>query len=379
MQKTTNILLLIFTIICFAPLPAHSQNTVSAAEIYRIKIENKQDGTVSVKEIGSPTWEIAGRVIYPCHNVNNKGFTATKWATVGAVCASAVNAIHIKTGDNTPEDRGIVFSIVPKDMLNPPEYYNSFLSPDSSIYTDIPAGESIFGGGFSPFVGNPVSYIDLKGEPHPVRSGYVPKIGETIIIKTLEPLIFPTAIIFENRFGGKVTVDYGGEKKVVVGEVLKPVGGIGRFSGTQFIGSGRIRANHTGVIDISTSPLGKTGGFQIIPSAHGMSPEMSNARLLTQWMVVGPTSISGVSLEGHMPLFSNYLQPRFMPMDLDSPRFIDDLLARFIVDVRLEGSDEWQPMPRLWVDPDMSKPLPQWVFSALKNVTHIRILFPIEE
>jgi len=347
------------------------------AQLFRIAVENKRGGAVVVSRFPG-TWETVGRVLYPCQKVNEDAYTASKWAQAGAVAATAVNAIHIKTGVNPVNGKGVVFSLVPFDMTNPPEYYNSFLSPDSSIYTDIPAGERIFGGEWAPFVGNPVSYTEGSSEPERLPANYVPKLGHTIVISVERPQSYPRAIIFENKFGGRIYIDYTGSDQRVIGEVLKPVQGIGRFQGTQFSDSGRIRANHTGVIDVSTSPLGKVGGFQIIPSGHGMSSEMINARVLTQWMVIGPTSVFGRSLEGQPPFFSAYLRPRYKPMDLSSKQWYKDLQRRFLVDVKMNGSD-WQPMPRLYLDGDLRKQLPDWASTALKNVTHVRILFPVEE
>jgi len=89
---------------------------------------------------------------------------------------------------------------------------------------------------------------------------------------------YPSEIEFENRFGGFVTLKYPNGESKVVAQVLKPVEGVGRFGGSLYGNTGRIRANHTGVICIITSPHGQVGGFQILPDNHGMSPEMFNAR-----------------------------------------------------------------------------------------------------
>ena len=64
-------------------------------------------------------------------------------------------------------------------------------------------------------------------------------------------------------------------------------------------------------------------------------------------------------------------------MDVDDPDWIDELLGRFLVDVKLKGSDKWQPMPIYYLDGDMTKPFPDWANSALQDVTQIRILFPV--
>ncbi len=349
-------------------------------EAYRIEILNAADGPIKVSTNEGRTWSTAGKVIYPCNLVNNKAYTASKWAETGAVAATAVNAIHIKAGYNRSVDKGVVFSLLPKEFVSPPENYNSFLSPNSSIYTDIKAGEGLFGGGYAPFVGDPV-FISTSSDPVLKRmaDGYVPSVNDILTIKVMRPVRQPKAIVFENRFGGHIKVIYWNGDSMTIGEVLKPVQGIGRFTGTQFAPAGRIRANHTGVIDISTSGRGRTGGFQIIPANHGMSEEMVKARLMTQWMVVGPTSIFERSLEGARPLFSNYLQPSYRKMDLESETWTKDLLSRFLVDVKMKGSDKWVPMPAYSVDPDYSKDLPEWANSALQDVTHVRILFPVLE
>ena len=350
----------------------------SSVELFRIEIENSRDGLISVSHDGGASKEAVGRVIYPCARTNSRGYTASKWAKTGRVAATAVNAIHIKTGTNTREGRGVIFSIVPKEALDLPGNYNSYVSPNSSIYTAIQGGTSIFGGGYSPIVGNRVLFARAGSAESEVEEGYVPQLGDRMIILVERPLKYPREIIFENRFGGAVSVDYTGSQDIVIAEVLKPVQGIGRFGGGLYSSTGRIRANHTGVIDISTSPKGKVGGFQIIPSDHGMSPEMGNARLMTQWMVVGSTSIKGKPLEGLTPLFSSYLRPVYSPLNIDSDTIAQDLLERFIVQVKYTGKSRWEPMPRLWLDSDMSKPLPKWANSALKNVSHIRILFPVD-
>lgn len=373
---------LVLSLFCLAAIQQFCQANFSEPAYFRsshlIMIENEPGGRVMAVKNKSATWEILGNVTYPCRQVNPRGYTASKWAKPSAIAATSVNAIHIKTGDNTLEAKGMVFSVVPFEMTSPPSYYNSFLSPDSSIYTDIKAGSSVFGGVYSPFVGNPVFFQRGTAEAVILGEDYVPELGDRIIINVLKPFVYPSAIVFENREGGSVKAVFGGCQERVIGEVLKPVTGVGRFQGTQYTAPGRIRANHTGVIDVSTSPAKKIGGFQIIPSNHALSDEMGKARSMTQWMVIGPVASQDGFLEGMPPLFSSYLRPVYTDLDLDSKRWVSDLLDRFIVDVKLNGSNKWQPMPVSYIDPDLRKPLPEWTADALSAVTHIRILFPVE-
>ena len=152
-------------------------------------------------------------------------------------------------------------------------------------------------------------------------------------------------------------------------QVLRPVMGVGRFTGTQWNRTGRVRANHTGVIDISTSPMGVIGGFQIIPDNHAMSEEMLNARLLTQWMVIGPLNALSPSLEGVAPFFAGLFVPADKPAEPEDKDYGRTLLSRAIAQVRMNGKEEWETMPEVI----------ERVDDGLKDVRGLRILLPLED
>jgi hypothetical protein len=355
----------------------YKENNPKFVEMSRIRIFNVAGGTIEVSGNKGSTWEKIGSVLYPSDRVSNTGYTASRWIPEGNIAAVAVNAIHIKTDYNFADDRGVIFSLLPKDQLQVPEYYNSYISPDSSIYTDIKAGSLIFGGGHTPYVGNEVSTSDAKGKLTPVELGFEPKLGDVFVIIVNRPRKYPKEIVFENRFGGLITLKYTGGDKKVIGTVLRPVVGIGRFLGTKYAGIGRIRANHPGVLDVSTAPYGEVGGFQIIPAAHGMSDEMLTARMKTQWMVVGPVTATDPSPEGVAPLFKYFVNPRYLHADILDPDWEDKALGRFLVEVKVKDDDAWRAMLNISLDPDLRKALPYWANKAFKNVTHIRVLFPI--
>lgn len=342
-------------------------------EAYRIRIENQKDGRIEVSEDSGRTWQQVGKVLYPSQKVSTFGYQAAAWVRPGRISASAVNAIHIKTG--SAEVERTIFSLLPKDFLRPPSKYRSFLSPNSSIYTDIPAGTSIFGGGFSPFVGNLVM-LSKPAEPVIIMpEGYVPEVGDTYIILVDKPIKYPLEIVFENRFGGQITMSYYPSEEAVIGEVLMPVVGVGRFEGSKYVDPGRIRANHAGVIDVSCSPIGSWGGFQIVPALHGQ--EMKYVRKMTQWMVIGPVDASDPSIEGMAPFFKYFIQPNYRADDLEAIDWRDKLLSRYLVQVKYKGSDEWEPMPVYAMDRTFR--LPRWASSAFDKISHFRILFPVQD
>jgi hypothetical protein len=141
----------------------------------------------------------------------------------------------------------------------------------------------------------------------------------------------------------------------------------GRFIGSYFSEVGRLRANHSGVIDISTSPRGVVGSFQIVPANHAMSPELSYILTSTQWMVIGPVNALDPSWEATAPLYSSYLRPRFDRADINNPDPVEGLAGRFLFEVKLRGKNgkvsDWQPMPTYWLR--QNAPLPSWAATAL--------------
>ena len=351
-----------------------AENTGELKEIARIRIENAPDGVIAVSEDGA--WRAIGRVLRPAEKVDRRGFTASIWAPSGTVAATAVNALHIKVGVNEAEDRGITMSLVPREFApgsNLP--FEETTTPAASIFTDIPAGSAIFGGDYSPLVGNPV-FIERNRELVPLPPDYVPGRGDVLVISIRRPEQYPSQLVFENRFGGFIYLEYPNGYCKMIGEVLRPVIGVGRFVGGLYAGIGRIRADHPGVIDISTSLIGEIGGFQIIPANHAMSPETKYVRRLTQWMVVGPLDARDRSWEGVAPLFLRYLRPKYSQADLYADDWQQRLLGRFLVEARIAG--RWQAMPHLSLGTSANIPLPEWAMTALEEVEAIRILFPLD-
>ncbi len=344
-------------------------------EMFRIRIYNRPGGPIEGSQDHGATWQALGKVLQPASAVNPKGYTASKWAEDGCVAATAVNGIHIKVRTSTDNDRGVIFSLVPLEFSE--GFTAGAAKGSSSLLTDIPGGTGIFGGGWAPCVNNRV-FLARNGALEPLAPDYVPSEGDILVIVVKQPVKHPRSIEFENRFGGLITIRYWGEKPRVIGTVLRPVLGVGRFEGTRFARPGRIRANHCGVIDVSTSPYGEVGGFQIVPANHAMSRENWYIRRYTQWLVVGPVSVLDRSWEGTAPLFSSYLYPSYVPAGWrsDTGNPIERMLSRFLVDCRLDGG-EWTLLPRFSIK-DLSKPLPDEAFVALSHVTHLRILFPVE-
>lgn len=280
-------------------------------------------------------------------------YTASKWGVPGTVCATAVNAIHILL--DVEKGRGRIFSIVPTVTVAPAAPAGAFFSVDS------PAGTAIFGG-FAPFTGSKVQIEGADGSLHPLSR--LPEKGEALIIESALPGHPATWMVdIENRPGGRV-IAWTKNGPEVVARVVRPVGGVGRFGGTEFQNVGRIRASHTGVIDIATSPRGQVGGIQIMPLRHALtSTEMANAWKLTQWMIIAPLPGKG-DLEGTPPLFKGTLVPGTQLNDR-----LTDVWSTYgrkpLVLGRFDGGP-WQKLPSIDGKVD----------DGLRTLTHLRIYYP---
>lgn len=315
-------------------------------EIHRIQIVNRDGGPVALSRDGGASWIRVGTVLKAnagaVHEVQDKEFTAADWAPLSSVAATAVNAIHLKTEEKR---HAVTLTLQPREFMDPEKVkLASYMAADASIYTDIPAGTGIFAAD-APFVGNPLELHTTQGDL-PVPAGWVPRPGEILQIRVLEPVHLPRRIEFENRFGGDVTlIDAGGHPHRIA-QVLRPLMGVGRFSGSQFANTGEVRANHPGVLCIGTAPHGQVGGFQIVPSVHASSPDLDYVRAKAVWMVVGPVGALQQDLEGTYPIFRGHFRPR-----------------RSRCEIRIDNGP-WRELP----------PLAGLKEGALKKVTHVAVI-----
>jgi len=278
-------------------------------ERFRMRMTNIQNGPIEISINQGRSWHPIGTILTPntgfIHHVKDGEFTAAKWASPSSVAATAVNALHIKlthTGSH-----GELLSILPKDVMSWRESGMSYARESSSIYVDIPAGTSMFGMDWSFRVGDP---LYLKEDTQWVEwpKNRLPKLGDEWMILALENGWPDWIIEIENTPSGSITLYAAGELPRVIAQVVKPVSGSGRFPGSVYQSTGRIRANHPGVIDISTSPFGSIGGLQIVPIEHGLSPQLRFTMISPVYMVIRP--LDGMpKLEGSFPLFKGLIQP----------------------------------------------------------------------
>ena len=363
-------------------------------EELRIRLENRIGGAIKVSRDEGGEWLEIGRVTAPANTVNRHGYNASRWVPDSTVAATAVNAIHVKVTTAATTGYGVIFSIVPAgEVVGAATRQRS-----STIGTDMPPGSGLFGG-LGPCVGGPVYQQSADGVLRQLGPDYEPAEGDVLVLVRPRPEQRVRYIDFENKFGGDITVTYYDGGCEVIGQVLRPVCGVGRFAATKYAAPGRLRVNHAGVIGISTSPVGLVGGFQIIPAIHANDAELWYVKTNTQWMVVGPPT-GAPTCVGTAPLFAGHLYPSYRGDDITGghKNWLERTLSRLQVLARV-GDSDWELLPRIALDPDapaglgrpegkrtwhikastdVRDPLPGAAQTALSDLQAIRIVLPRE-
>jgi len=305
--------------------PQVSRATMDRAESFRVSIENKTLGRVMVSLDKGRNWTLLGTVLAPIsalREIHDAEFTASDWGYVGAVTATAVNAIHVKVAH--PGKHALIFSLLPAELYDPKGFQTSYRDNPSSIFLDIPAGTGLFGGDWGFRLGDPLYGIH-EGAWVPWPEDKVPVVGDVLgFISKVAP-DFQWMIEIENIKNGTVLFATANGTPVPIARVIQPFGGSGRFLGTLFQDVGKIRANHPGVIDISSSPIGEQGGVQIVPFFHSKEPNLAYVHSSPAYMVIAAFE-DRLALEGQAPLFMDYIRPG------------DTVLARV--------AGEWVPFPK---------------------------------
>jgi len=269
------------------------------------------------------------------------GFTASSYGDGGQIVASGANALHVLV--DVENGHGRTLSILPTST------FVATAGIGSSLYLEGVGGIGLWGA-FAPPVGSPVFIVNQIGAKIPLNDVSLLKYAQAIEIDVFPPVEDVEYLEIENRVGGRAFWhDSRGDH--LFGLVDRPVSGTGRFSGTLYQERSRVRANHPGVICVSTSPAGKIGGFQIVPRNHTFSPEMRKTQRMDQWLILRGPDFE--DLTGRFPFFFGALRPgdRSVPGDREGT-----------VVCRVNGG-AWEPLPEAEdVQPE-----------ALKDVTAIRI------
>lgn len=332
-----------------ATAQAEPAAAVPMVETHRFRIVNARDGAIQVSTDRGQSWQLLGRVLIPAVTVL-EGYLASQYAPPGTIAATAVHGIRVRVGNSPNLSRPFVLTIEPKEYAvsapdmsvsgagRPNKGFGGYAGGAAGIFTDIPAGTSLFRG-LAPFTGNPVfleegiRLVSLPSSFRPVGQ------GETLVVIVQAPQNSLTQVTFENKAGGTVEATYVDGKTESLTTVVQPVQGVGRFDGTAYTGVGRLNTAHTGVITVSTAPIDnnqregegreRRGGFQIEPAWHNSRTEEAGAPMV---MTVGPPGPRRRALEGMPPLFR------------DAITLGDN--GNALVDCQIDNGP-WEPLPAI--------------------------------
>jgi hypothetical protein len=264
----------------------------------------------------------AGRINAVPIKSRHPGFTASKYGLGGQVIATAANAHHIQI--SVEDGAGRTISLIPSQTFAvAPGYGTSFIVEG--------VGGSGLWGQYAPYVSSPVYIINKAGMPVLFNSFQLFQFATAVEIRVYRPEDDIEYIEIENREGGSAWYhDDKGDHQFAI--VESGVTGTGRFEGTLYQGLGRVRANHPGVICISTCRKSEIGGFQIVPLSHTYSRELQRTRRMSQYIVL--RGVDFEDLTGRPPFFRGSIRPG----DVD----VHDSRTGWVVGMR---NGEWQELP----------------------------------
>lgn len=269
------------------------------------------------------------------------GFTASRYGEGAQVIASAANAHHIQL--SVEEGKGRTISVLPT------ETYVASSGMGTSFIIEGAGGFGLWGE-FAPFVGSPVFIVYSNKNRVPLVDTAMLSDGEAVEIDVYAQKESADYIEIENHQGGSAWYRDASGKDHPFAVVESGVRGTGRFSGTMYQGPSMVRANHPGVICISTTPRGDIGGFQIIPLTHTYSKEMQSARHMGQYLVL--RGINFEDLTGRFPFFRGAVRPGD---ERNSTSNVGKVLCK------IKG--DWYPLPRI----------SEWTEESLIHIEAIRI------
>ncbi|MDR1472498.1 MAG: hypothetical protein LBS75_08230 [Synergistaceae bacterium] len=297
--------MLIASMICFMAMSPPPE-AFAASSIYNVEDPEKLLYTIHLPmTIGELATIIfpdggsvdAGRVRAVPVKSRHPSFTASKYGIGGQVIATAANAHHFQI--SVEDGTGRTMSLIPSQTFAPaPGYGTSFVVEG--------VGGSGLWGRYAPFVGSPVYIINRAGMPVLFNNPLLFQYADAVEIRVYKPERETEYLEIENAAGGRAWYhDAEGDHQFAT--VESGVSGTGRFEGTLYQGLGQVRANHPGVICVSTSPKREIGGFQIVPLSHTYSKEMQKTRNMSQYIVLRGVDFEDIA--GQPPFFRGSVRP----------------------------------------------------------------------
>jgi hypothetical protein len=324
-------------------------------ETHRIRIGNRKGGAIEISLDGGQNWVTVGRVTQPATDTG-AGFTALAAAPPGSIAAISVEGLTVRSapgGHPAPAHQGEtakprIFRLLPAGRP----------ASAAGIGTDVAAGHGIFGP-LAPPLGSKLLLETATGAAQPLPGGYIPQVGDHLIIVATVPADAPAMLVFENKTGGRVLSVSPTGDETVVGQVRRPLRGVERYPATEGAECGSVVSHFPAAIVVASTSAkpGELGGFLIqpvsafrrsgvqafgadkhSPAVDASVPERLNART-PERLNAGESEDGSVLVVDHLALSG----PAFgVPITL-SPAG-GSLVGETRVEARLDGGP-WEPLP----------------------------------
>lgn len=239
-----------------------------------------------------------GRVRAVPTKSRHPAFTASKYGLGGQVIATAANALHLQI--SVEDGSGRTISVIPAEtFVAAPGFGTSFVIEG--------IGGTALWGQYAPYVGSPVYIVNPVGAPVLFNNIGLLQYASAVEIHVYRPEEEIEYLEIENWPGGKAWYHDAEGRDHPFALVEHGVSGTGRFGGTLYQGPGMVRANHPGVICVSTTRKMDIGGFQIVPLSHTYAREMQKSRRMGQYIIL--RGIDFEDLTGKVPFFRGEVRP----------------------------------------------------------------------
>jgi hypothetical protein len=343
-----------------AALPAADADAI----LFRVRIENRKGGAVEQASDSTGEWNRVGEVQQPAESLSQAP-PVIAVAAPGSI--AGVAADHLLLRMPAPPGRFRQLRVAARGDRG----------TTAAIRTDLPPGSPLFRC-LAPSLGSSVR-LERNGRLDPIPADYLPRAGDRLVLTVPRPPDGngPT-IDIDNRPGGDVTFTATGGIPQLLGKVRQPLRGIGRYTGTERGGSGRVLTWTPTALLVSTAGTSRRGeeqteeqvnqnrgGFVIQPA----EPALRGAHHPASQLLI-EAIVEGTPRPAASPLFG-------LPGIVSSCDPLDPVPTR--VQVRIDGGD-WEAMPdiRGSVDePDMPAALQSALPAGRKvqqGITHLRIL-----
>lgn len=329
-------------------LPAAQQQLA-----YSIIIENRTGGTIRMVEppaqflLFRPGIDL-GQVVQPAKGLELNSYVGNDARAQQVVASSGVAEISLRLFAATAAGQGGFLLLLPAERRFAAAD-GAFEAPlPHAIYTDIPAGQGLFGGAYPLIAGNPVTaYHGLEHAEFDANNTAMTP-DDLLIIEVRGPATWPRHMEIPNEPGGRIQLELKNGTEVPCGFVTQALAAELPAAGLTAARPGAIAVSGDTRLAIAC-PAAPSSALEIAPL--GLHIAVGEADSLPRLLIASSTGFSPL---GQPPLFNGFIYPL---SGAEIPRRLPELSAS----VQIGTSTNWLPLAEIVVP------------EALREISALRI------